>query len=456
MKTIRPIAVSFFLLVALSVVGQEQVTHQFTLQQCLDYGFEHNQNIIIANLEIESSRAKTGEYLSAGFPQIDGSASINKNFKVRTTFVPADQFPSPVPVPSDSLIELSFGTPYDGDLGIHLSQMIFNGSYFVGVKASKIYQELSTKEHIKSKIDVAEGVTKAYYTVLVNELTSETIESNYQRLDSLMRDTKVMLDNGFAELLEYNRIRVEFNNIKTTRDNATRNIAISKMLLKYQMGMPVEEVLVISDKLSDLEFNVNEELNLEYDFQKRIEYSILHTNQLLAEMDMKNNKAQYLPQLDLFFSWGMNAGVREFSKLGEFSNRMVWPQYQFAGFTLNLPIFDGLYKAKLVQQNKIRLQQIEYQRQILENSIKLEVDQYRKTLMNNLEQLKSQEENVKLAESVYNQSRIKYQEGVGTNLEVIEADNSFKQAQSNYFNALYDALISHVDYQKALGILEIK
>ena len=170
---------------------------------------------------------------------------------------------------------------------------------------------------------------------------------------------------------------------------------------------------------------------------------------------MKNNKVQYLPNIDLFFSWGMNAGVSEFNKLGEFSNRMVWPTYQLAGLSFQLPIFDGLYKSKKIQQNKIKLQQLDYQRQMLENSIEMEVNQMRKTLIMNLDQLQNQEENAELAASVYNQTKIKYQEGVGTNLEVIEADNAYKQAQSNYFNALFDALIAHVDYQKALGILKI-
>ena len=170
---------------------------------------------------------------------------------------------------------------------------------------------------------------------------------------------------------------------------------------------------------------------------------------------MKNNKSKYYPTLDLIASWGMNAGVADFSQLGEFRNDKVWTDYQLAGLSFKLPIFDGLNKSKKIQQNKIKLQQLEYQRYMLENSIQMEVNQMRKTLSMNLDQLRSQEENSELAESVYNQSKIKYQEGVGTNLEVIDADNAFKRAQSNYFNSLYDALIAHVDYQKALGILKI-
>lgn len=454
MKQLKPIIVFYLLFVALSTFAQERTTKRFTLQECLTYAFEHNENIIIANLEIDAAKAKTGEYLSAGFPQIDAAASVNKNFILRKAFLPK-KFMDPT-APDGEFVEIAFGTPYDGDLGISLNQMVFSGSYFVGVKASKTYQELSRKDHIKSKIDVAEAVTKAYYMVVMNQMSHETIIGNYQRLDSLVRETLIMHENGFVELLDLNRTKVEFNNITTQKINSARAVEISKELLKFQMGMPTANQIEITDEFSDLKFNLEEELKMNYNYQRRIEYSILETNRQLTQLDMRNNKSQYLPSIDLFFSWGMNAGVSEFNKLREFDNRMVWPDYQLAGLSFKLPIFDGFYKAKKIQQNKIKLQQLSYQRQMLENSIQIEVSQMRKTLITNLDLLKSQSENSKLAESVYIQSKIKYQEGVGTNLEVIDADNAFKQAQSNYFNALYDALIAHVDYQKSLGILKIE
>lgn len=453
MKPFKPTTFLFFMLLAFSVVGQEQMDNNYSLQECLTYALEHNENIIIANLEIDAAKAKTGEYLSTGFPQIDAAASINKNFILRKAFLPK-QFMDPT-APEGEFVEIAFGTPYDGDLGLSLSQMVFNGSYFVGVKASKTYQELSRKDHIKSKIDMTEAVTKAYYSVLVNQMLLETIVSNYQRLDSLVRETSIMQENGFVELLDLNRTKVEFNNIRTQKINSERAVEISKELLKFQMGMPVEYTINITDRLTDIDFNLEEELRMNSDHNTRIEHSILQTNIQLTELNMRNNKSQYLPNIDLFFSWGMNAGVSEFSTLKEFDNKMVWPTYQLAGLSLKLPIFDGLYKAKKIQQNKIKLQQLDYQRQMLENSIHMEVNQTRKTLTMNLDQLRSQDENKKLAESVYVQSKIKYQEGVGANLEVIDADNAFKQAQSNYFNALYDALIAHVEYRKSLGILKI-
>ncbi len=453
MKQLKPTILLFLLLISSASIGQDSSTGSYTLQECLQYAFEHNENIIIANLEIDASKAKTGEFLSEGLPQIDASATFNKNFILRSTFFDGSQFDPTLP--EGELIELQFGTPYDGQMGINLKQMIFNGSYFVGLKASKTYQELSKKDHIKSKIDVAEAVTKAYYSVLVNQMLQETVVSNYQRLDSLVHETAIMQENGFVELLDLNRIKVEYNNIKTRRSNSERAVEISKELLKFQMGMPVASSIEIADKLSDLNFNVEEELKMNYSYQNRIEYSLLETNQELAELEMKNNKVQYLPNIDLVASWGMNAGVAEFGKLGEFGNDKVWTDYQLAGLSFNLPIFDGLYKSKKIQQNKIKIQQLDYQRRMLENSIQMEVKQMRKTLIMNLDLVKNQKENSSLAESVYNQTKIKYQEGVGSNLEVIDADNAFKVAQSNFFNALYDAMIAHVDYQKALGILKI-
>ena len=454
MKLFKSLILAKLLFLSLQVSAQELTTNRLTLQQCLDFAFEHNENIIIANLEIDASKAKTQEFISAGYPQVEANASINQNLILRRSFLPADQF-NPT-APSDSLIELVFGRPYDGDIGISLRQMLFNGSYFVGVKASKTYQQLAIKDHIKSKIDVAENVTKAYYSVLVNQMQYETVIANFQRLDSLLNETEIMYQNGFAELLEYNRLKVEYNNIKTNLSNSERAVDISKSLLKYQMGMPMTENIEIADKLTDLTFNVEEDLMREYNYRSRIEYSRLETSMELAEIEKRNNKAQYLPKLDLSFAWGINAGASQFSDLGRFGDKTIWPEYQLAGLSLHIPIFDGLYKAKLIQQNNIKIKQLEYQRRMMENSIQLEVTQYRKSLMNNLDLLNSQQENAQLAESVFNQSKIKYQEGVGTNLEIIDADNAYKQAQSNYLNALYDALIAHVDYQKALGIIEIE
>jgi len=431
---------------------ETQDTQYFTLQQCIDYAIENNENVKIAELETGISKAKVGEYLSQGLPQVDASVSFNKNFVIRKTFVPANIFDPTAP--EGELFEVAFGTPYDGLIGLNFSQMIFKGSFFVGLSASRTYVELSKKQLHRTTIDVVEGVTKAYYTVLVNEIGINLLETNHKRLDSLLSDTRVMFENGFAEKIDVNRTQVEYNNIETQLINAKKMLDISEQLLKFQMGMPVMENLEIVQKLEDMDFQLDELFKLETSFKRRIEYSILETQLELAYVNMKNNRVQYIPNIDLILGWGMNAGVADFDDIWRFGEETIWPNYSVAGLSMYIPIFDGLYKSKIIQQNKLQIQQLGYRKEMLENTINLEVQEKKTNVQANLDQLENQQENMKLAEEVYNTTRIKYQEGVGSNLEVIEADNALVQSQTNYYNALYDALISKIDLEKALGVLE--
>lgn len=427
---------------------------KLTLDKCIHLALEKNENIQIADLEIDAQKALAGEYLSAGLPQVDATANFNKNFIIRKTFVPANIFDPTAP--EGDVIELQFGTPYDGMIGLNLSQMIFDGSYFVGLKAAKTLTELSRRELVREKIDVVEAVVKAYYTILVNKVAQDLVVDNYNRLDTLLKETRIMFENGFAEKIDLNRTQVEFNNISTQLSNTQRLIEISEDLLKFQIGLPIEQKIEITERLSDLNLSTDDILELETSFSRRIEYSVLQTNMELQQIDMKNNKVQYLPQIDLVASWGMNAGVLEANKLVQWGDRMVWPDYQLAGLSIYIPIFDGLMKSKKIQQNKLKIKQLNLQRLMLEKNITLEVSEKRNNLLSGLEELESQKKNMDLAKEVYDHTKIKYQEGVGSNLEVIEADNAFKLSQTNYYNALYDALIAKVELEKALGIIDSK
>jgi outer membrane protein len=447
----------FFLLtlanVSLAQQNPDSVIN-LTLERSIKIALENNENIQIADMEIDVSRAVTGEYLSAGLPQVDITAAFNKNFIIRRTFVPANIFDPTAP--EGEVLELQFGTPYDGNIGINLSQMIFDGSYFVGLKAAKTFTELSMKELVREKIDIVESVVKAYYTVLVNQVALDLVIDNYNRLDTLLRETRIMYDNGFAEKIDLNRTQVEFNNISTQLNNTERVIGISMNLLKFQIGMPIDQEVRIIESLTDLNLKTEDILVLETSFARRIEYSVLQTNLELQQLDMKNNKVQYLPQLDLVASWGMNAGVLKASSLVEWGDRQVWPDYQLAGLSLYIPVFDGLLKSKKIQQNKLKIKQLNLQRMMMEKNITIEVSEKRNNLLSGLEELETQEKNMELAREVYDHTKIKYQEGLGSNLEVIEADNAFKTAQTNYFNALYDALIAKIELEKALGIIDSK
>ncbi len=435
---------------SLQSFAQEGEVVTMNLEECLQYGLENSELVNISKLEIDKQKAYVGEITSEGLPQINASADFNANLKLRTQFLPAEFFPDPPP--GAKTVPVQFGTTYGGDIGIRATQMIFNGSYFVGLQAAKTLKELTQKEHIQTKIDVASAIKKAYYLVLVAEESLNTIQANYNRLDSLLKETTIMYENGFTEKIEVSRTKVQFNNIKTSLENSTRDFEFSKDILKYNMGLPNEVNLKIADRPSNFKTDYSSVINAEVNANRRIEYKILSMRKELATLDLRNNKVQYLPRMDFYFNFGWNAGTQTSKDLFTFSNQN-WFNYEMLGITASLPIFDGLKKSKRIQQNKITLSQYELRESNLERSINNEIKDTKILLINSLEELKNQKENMELAEEVYNVTKIKYQEGIGSSIELMDADNEYKVSQSLYLNALLNSLLLKVDYEKALGIL---
>ena len=425
---------------------QTQQAQSFTLDQSIEYAIAHNPNLKSTNLGVKSAEAKVGETLATGLPQITGSADLGNNFIIPTSFLPAEVLGGK----PGEYVGVKFGTEYVGRASLNVDQMIFNGSYFVGLKASRTYTELSRKDVISTKTDLVAAIKKAYYSVLVNRERLALVEKNYQRLDSLLVQTRAMFNNGFAEKIDVSRVLVQYNNIITSKNNTTTGLAVSMNLLKWQMGLPIDEKIELSDNLESIHLQVlDDDFRKNFNYSNRIEYSKLEINHELIKLDIKNTNSLYLPKLDFYGNYGASYGTSAFGPFIAFGAN--WRSFGVYGIRANLPIFDGLRKSNQIQQKRIQLQQLENTKEFTKNQIDMEQEQTSLTFNNNLQTLKSQKENMQLAEEVYNVSVIKYQQGVGSNIEVINADASYKEAQVNYYAALYDALITSVDLEKAYG-----
>jgi outer membrane protein len=426
--------------------AQDKPVTPMSLQQCIEYAKVNNPNLKNAQVGIDAAKARVGETVATGLPQIAANADLGSNFIIPTSFLPAEILGGP----PGEFVGVKFGTQYVGRATIDVNQMIFNGSYFVGLKASRTYTELSRKDLISSQIDVVAAIKKAYYGVLVSAERLALVDKNVQRLDSLLNQTKVMYNNGFAEKIDVSRIQVQYNNIVTAKKTSTVGLEIGMNILKFQMGLPMSESITLSDNLESIQLQVlSDDFKKDFAYSNRIEYSKLEINHILTELDIRNTKVQYLPKLDFYGSYGASYGTAAFSNFISFGSQ--WRDLGVVGIRANVPIFDGLRKSNQVQQKKIQLQQIENNQVLVKNQIDMEQEQSTLTFANNLETLKSQRSNMDLAQEVYNVSVIKYQQGVGSNIEVINADASFKEAQTNYYASLYDALIASVDLEKSFG-----
>ncbi|AGA80610.1 TolC family protein [Echinicola vietnamensis] len=422
---------------------------EFTLEESVQYALENNADAKNALLETFASKASVGEQVAQGLPQINGSFDFTKNVSIPVMFLP-NEGPFADPDNPSDVLPVQFGVNYQSGITVTVNQMIFDGSYFVGLKAARTYRQLSEFDKEKTENDVIENVKKAFFTVLVNKERQELAEANLARIDTLLQETTALYEEGFAEKIEVSRVKVQYNNIRTELDKINAATEISKQLLKVQMGLPIEYEISVTESLRDLNQPQQIQELLDNPGYRRVEMDQLQTNWELVKLDLKNNTVQYLPSLNANFTYQRNGAGQEFNTVWDSEN---WFTGAFVGLTLNVPIFDGLAKAKRIQQNRIQLQQIENQMDMLDDNIEVERFQARTNLQNNLKTLDVQRENMELATEVYEISRIKYSEGVGSNLEVVEADSDLVEAEINYYSALYDALISKVDLEKALGIL---
>ena len=419
-----------------------------TLEECISLALENNENLKNSYLEEKISTALSKEYLSVGLPQISFDGGIKYNHEVQKSIIDISRFMPGVPEGTEQ--EVQFGQTYDGRMDLYVNQMIFNGSYFVGVSASRELIRLSEKMTKRNIIDIYESVQKAYFTTLNTKSRIDLVNENLDRLSELLDQTNKLYENGFVEKLDIDRITVSYNNLKSEKIKADRLYDLSISVLKFQIGLPIQiEIELIGELSEDMINNFSYELK-DFDYSKRIEYSILQTDKNLKSYDLKNNRSQYLPQIYANYNYGYNSSA---SQSNLFFNSDRWKKFGTLGFLVVIPIFDGFLKRSKINQSKYKIEQIENQMMFLERSINLQINQSFANFENSKESLEITRKNLNLARDVYYASEKKYSEGVGSNLELIDSNNSLKTAQNQYYNALYESVIASIDIKKTLGVL---
>ncbi len=453
--------IRFFLLFSIFLrldLQAQDVPKTFSLRQCIDYALLNNTGIKNATIDEYIAKSRVQEYIGTGLPQLSGNAAYQHANPLRRMFIQklpnspfSSFFPTNVPDGTVAAIPNVFQLPNTADASVTLSQLIFSGSFFVGLKAAKTYKELSAYNNQRTKIDVIENVTKAYYMALINVERKNLFDVNISRVDSILNQTRILKKNGFAEDLDVNRLEVTYNNLLTEKKNFDNLIAISSILLRYQMNMPLEEELYLSDKLADYNIDPAITTNDKSAFNNRIEYKLLTTQHKLNNLNYKNNINSGLPSL------AFNANMGYFTQTPDLklqTDRDFYFRYATYTVALNVPLFSGLSRYRRVQQARLEIDKSQNNLIQFERSVELQSRSSAISYNNSIQSLQSEKRNMELAKEVARVTRIKYTSGVGSNLEVVEAESALKTAQINYYNSLYDAIVGKVDYDKSLGNLK--
>jgi len=446
--------------------------YNFTIQDCVNYAYQHQDSVVNAGLDVKSAEYRVKEITGQGLPQISGTASFQDYLKTPSILFPdfisapiysilnqqnvknsstGEVIPANPPGGTPAEQKVSLYQTYNSNLGLTLNQIIFDGSYLVGLKASRTYKELSQRMYTRSKIEANVNVTKAYYQVLVSNEQIKLLDANLKQLKQQFDETVQENKQGFVEKIDVDRISVQYNNLVTSRENTLRLLVLNLQLLKFQMGMPIQANLILKSKLEDIDLN-NDVANDVSDtsfYHKRIEYDLAETSVKLNELDLQNKKSHYLPTLSAVGNTALTYQSNSFGQLFSTSYPAT-----YIGLSLNVPIFSGGQRINQVRQSKITVLKSQNDLYNLKNALSLQANSARVSYINGLQTLNNQKQNQVLAEEVLKVAKIKYQQGVGSSIEVTQAQTSLDAADNQYIQGLYDALVSKVDLDKAYGRIQ--
>jgi len=419
--------------------------YNFTIADCVNYAYQHQHDVVNANLDVTSAAYHVKEIIRQGYPQVSGSANFLDYLIVPTTLIPGSIFGQ------QGNLKVKFGVTYQSTLGLSATQIIFDPNYLVGLAARRTYKELYDRSYTRSKIEANVNVTKAYYQVLVSVEQVKLLDADINQLKQQMDETVARNKQGFVEKIDVDRITLQYNSLVTNRENTLRLLGVNYELLKFQMGMPVEAVLILKDKLEDIKLDASivDPARDTTVYRNRIEYNLLETQEKLNEYDVRSKKGQFLPKLTANANYSPSYQNNSFGNL--YSEN--FPS-SYIGLTLTVPIFTGFQHTYQLKQSQINVFKSQNDLYNMKNTVNLQVDEAKASYINGLQTLDVQKKNQALAQEVLRVAKIKYEQGVGSSIEVTQAQTDLETADNTYIQGLYDALVSKVDLDYAYGRIQ--
>jgi outer membrane protein TolC len=442
-----------------------QQLNRFSVKQAVDYALKNSVDVRNALLNLQIQKQTNREITSAAFPQISGGVSANyfPNVAVQSfpNFIAAatygvlekervkDGNGNSIISPSDfGFVQAQFGTNYTASGGVDISQLLFDGQVFVGLQARDASLDFIKKQTAVTEEMINVNVQKIYYQLVVGRQQITSIDANIDRFQKLLTDTKEIYNNGFAEKLDVDKVSVQLNNLLTEKLKVENQLRAGNASLKFLLNMPQKDTLVLTDSLTEEELK-NNILDKNYNYADRKEYQLLEVGKKLGEYNIKRYQLSYLPTVALYGNYYKNAQRNKFN----FFNDGQWFTSSLIGMKISVPIFDGFAKAARVNKTKLELQQTNNTMEQLKAAIDNDVEQANLKFSSSIITMDNQKKNMELAAKVYNTTKLKYEQGLGSNQEIYTAQTELKVSQNNYYGALYDAIIAKIDFLKAVGKL---
>jgi outer membrane protein TolC len=418
-----------------SVAQEKKESYNFSLQKAIEHAIQNNYTAINANRDIEAAKKKKWETTTIGLPQLNANVNYQNNIEIQKSVVPAEFFGGN----PGEFTEVAFGTRHNMVANATLSQLIFDGSYLVGLQSAKVYLQISQNAKEKTDLEIREIVINAYGNVLLARESVKVLENNKKTLEKVVFDTNETYKNGLTEEENVEQLQITLSQIKSSLSNANKRAEIALNMLKLILGIELNETVILTDNLDSLAIqNVDlASFNSEFSVQNNIDYKIELNSEESSRLLLKLEKSKALPSLYANFNFGYNAFSNTFSFL---ERDQRWLNFTNVGIGLNVPIFSSLGRTARTQQAKIAYEQAKTKLKETEQKLLLEFQSAKTDYEYSVEQFTVSKENLRLAERIETKQQIKFKEGISTSFEFTEAQRQLYSAQQSYLQAMVDVI----------------
>jgi outer membrane protein TolC len=452
----------------LTTINAQEKTMSFSLEEAIKFALENSYNTKAAKNDIENAKEEVWKTTTIGLPQINAKVDYQNFLKQPVSLLPAAAFDNTTstvetveqffnlqansrPTAPEGFIPVVFGTKQNMNAAVTLTQLLFDGSYLVGLQASKTFLKISKQAEEKTELITREAVINAYGTVLVSENSVSILKKNIEILQKNYQDAKKIFENGFNEEEDVEQLEITLGNLKNQLKNVKNMQIIAYQMLNLSMGNPIDTKLILTDSLDGLaNSNINLGLISEtFNVNKHIDFKIAENDRQVKSLMLKLEKSKYLPSLNAFVNYGAQAFSNSFSF---FDNNQRWFQSSLFGVSLNVPIFSSFNRNSSTNQAKIALETADLRLQETKQRLSLQAEKAKNDYQFSIENYETAKRNVGLAERIENKQRIKFFEGISSSFDLLQAQNQLYSQQQNYIQSMLDVIAKKAALENALNI----
>jgi len=427
----QAILIIFLVLNTFNLKGQDS----FTLNEAVEFGLINNSVAKNATNDVKIANAKKWETIATGLPQINSFIEYNNNIKQPISLVPAEFFGGN----PGEFSELSFGTKQTIDGSVTLSQLLFDGSYSIGLASIKLYMDIAYKTKVKTDLEVKRAIISAYGNALVSEERVKILEKNLNNVKSNLDEIEKIYQSGLTELENVEQLKITYGSIKNSLDYSYKLNKTSLSLLKLIIGYDIDKELVLSNSLQDLTLkSILEKKSIEnFEIDKNIDYQMALNNSKSQKTLLTLEKSKALPTLRAFIKGGYDGNNDSFKF---FKSDQKWYGYSIAGVSMSVPIFSSLRRSAKTQQARIEFEKSKIDLSESKKKIIIELDNANSEYEYAVSTYNSAVENVKLAEKIERKNQIKFLEGLISGLDLRQAQIQLYSIQNQLLQSMLEVI----------------